>query len=128
MGSPLPRGALRALRRVWGPAPSEPGTCQNVWPPVGGVPQGPLALGLRFCLWTRFPSLPGTGLSLTGSFSVYLTATQFCPLNINTAPHGLTAVGGPGEPQEPLPRREEPLAPSGTLFENYCRQRGSLGP
>ena len=122
------RGALRALRRVWGPAPSEPGTCQNVWPPVGGVPQGPLALGLRFCLWTRFPSLPGTGLSLTGSFSVYLTATQFCPLNINTAPHGLTAVGGPGEPQEPLPRREEPLAPSGTLFENYCRQRGSLGP
>lgn len=53
-------------------------------------------------------------------FCVYFTATQFCPLNINTAPHALTVTGGPGEPQETLPRREEPLAPSGTLFENHC--------
>lgn len=39
VGSPLPTGAPRALRRVWGLAPSEPGTCQNVRPLWAGSPR-----------------------------------------------------------------------------------------
>lgn len=110
------------------------------WPPVslglartcglcGRGPPGPTGL--------RPAVLPRDSVSFSAGYwiephwrflCVYLTATQFCPLNINIAPRGLTAVGGPGEPQEPVPRRKEPLAPSVTLFENHCRQRGSLGP
>lgn len=121
----LQAGAPGALPRVRGSSPSEPVACQNVRPPRGWGPPGPTGL--------RSAVLPRDSVSFSGGYwieppwrflCVYFTATQLRPLNINTGPLSLTGMGGPGDPQESLPRHLEPLACSGALFENHCRAGG----
>ena len=124
----LQSGAPGALPRVRGSSPSEPGACQNVRPPRGWGPPGRTGLRPVVLRWDLVSFFGGYWIEPPWRFlCVYFTATQLRPFNSNTGPLNLTGMGGPGDPQEGLPRHVEPLACSGTLFENHCRAgRGSL--